>query len=108
MQSDEIDILGALTCLLKTLKETDKLSSVPLVEWPTYAAILKNAQKKMALQSTNASSSRSILITGRKKMTSHFCSTKVLGHYDHALLKHYFNLWGIMHRLSVHYLECRC
>ena len=35
------DILGALTCLLKTLKETDKLSSMPLVEWPTYAATLK-------------------------------------------------------------------
>jgi hypothetical protein len=27
MQSDEVDILGALTCLLKRLKETDKLAS---------------------------------------------------------------------------------
>ena len=46
MQSDEIDILGALTCLLKTLKETDKLSSMPLVEWPTYAAALKKCTEE--------------------------------------------------------------
>lgn len=40
MQSDEVDILGALNCLLKTLKETEKLSSKPLDQWPTYAATL--------------------------------------------------------------------
>lgn len=38
MQSDEINILGALTGLLKTLKETDKLASKPLNQWSTYAA----------------------------------------------------------------------
>lgn len=37
MQVDEIDILGALTSLMKTIKETDKLKSRPLEEWPTYA-----------------------------------------------------------------------
>ncbi len=41
MQSDEVDILGALTCLLKTLKETDKLASKPLAQWTTYAATLR-------------------------------------------------------------------
>ena len=41
MQSDEVDILGALTSLLKTLKETNKLSSRPLDQWPTYAATLR-------------------------------------------------------------------
>ena len=40
MQSDKVDILGALTCLLKTLKETDKLASEPLTEWTTYAATI--------------------------------------------------------------------
>lgn len=37
MQFDEIDILGALTSLLKTIKETDKLKSKTLEEWPTVA-----------------------------------------------------------------------
>jgi len=37
MQSDEVDILGALTSVLKTLKETDKLATKPLDQWPTYA-----------------------------------------------------------------------
>ena len=41
MQNDEIDIiLGALTGVLKTLKEMDKLASKPLDQWPTYAATL--------------------------------------------------------------------
>ena len=40
MQCDEVDILGALSGLLKTLKETDKLASKPLDQWPTYAATL--------------------------------------------------------------------
>ena len=30
MQSDSLDILGALTCLIRTTKETNKLSSKPL------------------------------------------------------------------------------
>ena len=46
MQSDEIDILGALTCLLKTIAETDKLSKKPLDQWPTFAA----TQKKLTLE----------------------------------------------------------
>ena len=41
MQSDEIDILAALTSVLKTLKETDKLNSKSLDQWPTYAATIK-------------------------------------------------------------------
>ena len=31
---------------MKTLKETDKLSSMPLVEWPTYAATLKKCTEE--------------------------------------------------------------
>ena len=46
MQSDEVDILGALTCLLKTLKETDKLATKPLEEWPTYAATLQKCTEE--------------------------------------------------------------
>lgn len=41
MQSDEVDILAALTSLLKTMKETDKLSSKHLDQWPTYTATIK-------------------------------------------------------------------
>ena len=41
MQSDEVDILGAITGVLKTLKDTDKLASKPLEEWPTYSNTLK-------------------------------------------------------------------
>lgn len=41
MQSDELDILGALTYLLRTVKETNKLYVKPLDQWPTYAATLK-------------------------------------------------------------------
>ena len=40
MQSDEVDILGALNALLKTLRETDKLASKPLDQWLTYTATL--------------------------------------------------------------------
>jgi hypothetical protein len=41
MQGDELDILGALTYLLRTVKETNKLNAKPLDQWPTYAATLK-------------------------------------------------------------------
>ena len=37
-ESDEIDILSALTCLLKTITETDKLSKLPLEQWLTYSS----------------------------------------------------------------------
>lgn len=40
MQSDDLDILAALTSLLRSVKEVDKLSSTPLERWPTYAATL--------------------------------------------------------------------
>ena len=46
MQSKEVDILGALTGLLKTLKETDKLASKPLDQWPTYAATLRKCTEE--------------------------------------------------------------
>ena len=46
MQSDEIDILGALTGLLKTLKETNKLASKPLDQWPTYAATIRKVTEE--------------------------------------------------------------
>ena len=41
MQIDEVDILAAVTSLLKTMKETEKLRSKPLDQWPTYAATMK-------------------------------------------------------------------
>lgn len=38
MQTDEVDILAALTSLLKIMTET---SSKPLDKWPTYTATIK-------------------------------------------------------------------
>ena len=41
MQGDGLDTLGALTYLLRTVKETNKLNAKPLDQWPTYVATLK-------------------------------------------------------------------
>ncbi len=41
MQADELDILAALTTLLRTIKETEKLSSLQLSQWPVYSSTLK-------------------------------------------------------------------
>ena len=46
MQSDELDILAALTSLLRTIKETEKLSSLPLAQWPVYSATLKKLSQE--------------------------------------------------------------
>ena len=37
MQYDEIDVVAALTSLLKTLREMEKLASKPLSQWDTYS-----------------------------------------------------------------------
>ena len=60
MQSDELDILAALTSLLRTIKETEKLRSLPLAQWPVYSATLKNVkdengQKVFQCQNLNGS-----------------------------------------------------
>ena len=41
MQEDDLDVLGAFTSLLRTVKELNKLSSKGLEHWPTYADTLK-------------------------------------------------------------------
>ena len=41
MQDDEVNLLEALTCLLRTIKETDKLTSRSLEQWPVYSSILR-------------------------------------------------------------------
>ena len=41
MQADELDIVSALTYLLKTVKEIEKLKKKPLSKWDTYATIVK-------------------------------------------------------------------
>ena len=45
MQNDSLDILGALTCLIRTTKETNKLSSKPLEQWSTYSNTLQKISK---------------------------------------------------------------
>lgn len=46
LQSDEVDILSALNCLLKTLRETEKLAETPLDEWVTYSATVKRCSEE--------------------------------------------------------------
>ena len=41
MQADGLDILGAVSNLLRTVKETIKLNARPPGQWPTYAATVK-------------------------------------------------------------------
>ena len=40
MQYDHLDILAALTSLLRSIKEIDKLNAMPVSQWPTYASTL--------------------------------------------------------------------
>lgn len=40
-QSDNLDELAAFMSLLKTVKEINKLSSLPLEKWPTYTSTIK-------------------------------------------------------------------
>ena len=46
LQTDELDILAALTSLLRTIKETEKLKSLPLTDWQTYSTTLKKMTKE--------------------------------------------------------------
>ena len=46
MQSDELDIVGALTSLLRTIKETEKLRSLPLAQCPVYSATMKKLKEE--------------------------------------------------------------
>ena len=46
MQSDSLDIVGALSCLIRTVKETTKLKSKPLSQWATYSATLKKVTQE--------------------------------------------------------------
>ena len=41
MQSDQLDIIEALTALLQTVKETEKLSTLSLDQWPMYTSTLE-------------------------------------------------------------------
>ena len=45
MQSDQLDMLAALTALLRSVKEVEKLESTPLHQWPTYAATIKKCSQ---------------------------------------------------------------
>ena len=49
MQAEEIDILGALMSLLRSLKEIEKLAGLPLSHWPTYASTLANFKPDAAI-----------------------------------------------------------
>lgn len=46
LQSDSIDILGALMSILRTIKETRKLSTMAIDQWPMYSATLQKVRGK--------------------------------------------------------------
>ena len=46
MQDDELNLLAALTCLFQTIKETDRLSSKSLEQWPIYSSTLQKLTKE--------------------------------------------------------------
>ena len=47
LQSDEIHILEALTGILRTLKELDKLLSKPVGQWATYKNVLQKCEDEV-------------------------------------------------------------
>jgi len=54
MQEDELNLLAALTFLLRTIKETNKLSSKSLEKWPVYNNTLqKKMEKQMSIKLKN-------------------------------------------------------
>ena len=46
MQHNQLDILAALTSLLRSVKELKKLQPTPLQHWHTYAATLQKCLKE--------------------------------------------------------------
>ena len=46
MQSDEVDILGSVTRLLKSFKDMNKHVSKPRDKWPTYVSTLLRGDKR--------------------------------------------------------------
>ena len=46
MQNDDLDILGALTSLFRTVKEIDQLSKRQIEHWPTYNLITSKITKE--------------------------------------------------------------
>ncbi len=46
MQNNDLDILAALTGLLKSASEINKLKSMSLSEWPTYSATIEKCENE--------------------------------------------------------------
>ena len=46
MQQDNLDILAALTGLVKSVKELEKLESLPLQQWATYVSTVRKCSKE--------------------------------------------------------------
>ena len=47
LQNEEIDILEALTSVLRTLEELDKLLSKPVEQWATYKAVIQKCDSEV-------------------------------------------------------------
>ena len=105
MQFDEIDILGVLTSLLKIIKETDKLKSKSLEEWPTIAGIKKkfrNEDGKVTYQNQELSGFDERYYTNKyqdycSKVTD--CIKSRLAWFDVELMRdiiHYYLFYSVI------------
>ena len=74
MQSDDVDILAAVTSLLKTMKETEKLRSKPLDHWPTYAATMKISSGEGKVYQCQEIKKYSEALTYYQNRSQDFCS----------------------------------
>jgi len=53
MQYDRLDILAVLSSLLRSIKETEKFSSTPIGQWPTYAMTIHKCTTTDGSESTS-------------------------------------------------------
>ena len=70
-QNDDLDILQALTTVLQTVKETEKVSITNLDQWPTYSAVIakcKQENGEVVYQSQEVKN----FIAAKAHFTSHY------------------------------------
>ena len=78
MQEDSLDVLGAFTSLVRTVKEVNKLSSKPLEQWRTYCTtltILSDGNSYQCQELRNLSQAKSFY----ESKHDEFCSSVTAG-----------------------------
>ena len=93
MQSDSLDIVGALTCLISTVKETDRRKTKPLSQWPSCSSTLskialEDAEHVYQCQRLEQFSEAVVTLVRYSVITHAHCHITVmmLRHYGHVVL----------------------